>query len=84
MLMTTLSHLQLLRLVNMQYDIRYEAEETVITNFLQFALDDTEEERQKDMNTIDCYHICIGTFVTENKESLRLFSDTGAPKSVIG
>ena len=70
--------------VNMEDDICNEAEEAVITSFLQFALDNTEKEHQGDMNTIDCNHIRIGTFVAENEEPLALCADTGTLKSVIG
>ena len=60
----------------MEDDISHDAEETVITSFLQFALDDTEDEHQDDMNSIDCNHICIGTFVTENEKPLLLCTHT--------
>ena len=69
---------------NMKDDISHEIEETVITNFLQSALDYDEYHHLDDMKTIDCNHIRIGTFITENEEPLALCADTGAPKSVIG
>ena len=57
-------------MVNMEDDIIHEAEETVITSFLQFLLDDIEGMHQEDMNIIDCNHIRIGTFIAENGEPL--------------
>ena len=36
------------------------------------------------MITIDCNHIHIDTFISENEKALELSADTGAPKSVIG
>ena len=59
-----------IRMVNMEDDISHEAEETVITNFLQFALENIEGMHQEDMNTIDCNCIRIGTFMDENEEPL--------------
>ena len=53
-----------IRTINMEDDISNEAEETVITNLLQFALDDVEDKHQEEMNTIDCNHIRIGTSIT--------------------
>ena len=73
----------LVRMVNMKDKISHEAEETVITNLLHFAFDDTKDEHQEDMNIIDCIHIRIGTLLAENKEPVALCADTGAFKSVI-
>ena len=73
-----------IRMVNMEDVICHEAEETVRTNFLQSALDDTEDARTEDLSTIHCNHISIGTFITKNEEPLALCADTRAPKSVFG
>ena len=67
----------------MKDDISHEVKQTVTTNFLQFALGDDEYHHPDDMKIIDCNHIRIGTFITENEEPLSLCVDTGAPKSVI-
>ena len=75
-------HSKPIRLVSMEDIICHEAEETVITIFLQFALDDTEDAHAEDIRTTHCNHIHIGTFITENKEPLALCADSGAPKSV--
>ena len=68
----------------MKDEINHEVEETEIKNFLQVSLEDDEYYYPENMNTIDCNHIRIGTFITENEESLPLCADTGAPRSVIG
>ena len=73
----------LIRTVNRKYGISHEVEETVTTNFLQFAPEDVLDNHSDDMITIDCNYIRTGIFETENKEPLALCVDTGAPKSVI-
>ena len=63
----------------MEDGISYEAEETMITYSVQFSRDDTEDDRQEDMHTIDLNHICVGTFIAESKESLALCAYTESP-----
>ena len=46
-------------MVNMKDDISHEVEVTVMTNFLQFSLEDDEYYHPEDMNAIDCNHIRI-------------------------
>ena len=71
-------------MVNLNGDVCQEAEETVITNFLQFVLDDTEDYHREGMSTVHCNHIRISTFITESTEPLALCVDTRAPKQGIG
>ena len=53
-----------IRMVNMTDDISREIEETLITSFLQFELEDAVSDHPTDMKTIDCNHSRIGTFIT--------------------
>ena len=53
-------------IVKMDDDICHDAEQKVITEFFQLVLGDTEYEHQEDMNTIDCNHIRIDTFIAES------------------
>ena len=68
----------------MEEGIHQEAEETVITNFLQLSLNEAPQERSEDEDTINCNHIRIGTFITDTVEPQALCVDTGAPRSVVG
>ena len=36
------------------------------------------------MSMVDCNHIRICTFITENEELFALYLDSGAPKYIIG
>ena len=54
-------------MINLKDDVCHKPGEAVISNYLQFALDDAGEEHQEDMNTIDYGNIRINTFVTENE-----------------
>ena len=73
-----------IRMVNMNDSISHEVEETVITNFLQFALGDENYHHPEDIKTIERNHIRIGTFTTDNDELHSLRVDTRASKPEIG
>ena len=68
----------------MEEDIYQETEETIITNFLQFAVDVVPGIEYEEEKTVNCNHICICTFITDTAEPLALCTDTGAPRSVVG
>ena len=57
-------------MVNTKDDINHEVEETMIANFLQFALEDDEYYHPEDMNSIDCSHILLALSLLRMKSPL--------------